>query len=827
MFSNAFDFGSPHWQDIRPHATTLSESTLLVCSECKYSLQYKDIYRCVNCSDEICMICSSCHAARVSFLATATAAVDISDCDTTPHDHTLLPPLSRLNHSETHIFAHFPNSITIMQQPTPKQFSFPVVLSIPQSMTRPALGPVTASASASAATSTSPVADHDRRRKQYNVISHAAICDQCEQQIHGVRYKCANCKDYDLCESCYSCRTRMLHTHHQSGSHIITHRHSKYHVFLCIVVPIPTPHSIGRAAVNMQLPLVDMKLEKNATLQQQLSPLNLYTIVEERRRRDELSAFLSFNLATSAQYRSALSESEASDSFTSHVESGRDAPSSCCGMNCPCLTTTVEVVCDGCDSEIKPHSQRFHCMQCENYDLCRACVDFGIAEDLHEQQHVFLLLTKPVDYLFNTEPESRLPDVSFFDHRQSTRHIDVHCMRCDQEICGVRWKCANCASSYDLCDHCFHEYHLLYDRSLDSLSPATATAASESATRLSTAVTVAESKLQYQTKSQLHDRNCHDFYRLPSALDSTFEFLLRAIHNLHPGPNSHATNAIESNGDAASTVTSSSSSTSRPLTLDPHFSIKPAKSHHLKDILVLEKRVFGDCCWGERMMRHMLAKRNSIGLVVIESDTPAAIMSNSCTTATASSSNCSSFMSSSKPLAHIPELIPCPSSIAPVRHAYIDEHAIAFMLCQIESSSKELAEHVAAIRQLMQHDQARKTRQYQTEADPSQHLTMTAKYLLNITQHHAQQHSHFDVLCISSIAVDTRFRGRGIGSSLLRHIKHMCRTQLSHVRAMILHVNCHNIVAQKLYKRHGFEIIRRELQYYDQKGDAYVMAALV
>jgi len=42
--------------------------------------------------------------------------------------------------------------------------------------------------------------------------AHRAVCDQCAFRIRGIRWKCNECPDYDLCDSCLS---KNLHSQHQ------------------------------------------------------------------------------------------------------------------------------------------------------------------------------------------------------------------------------------------------------------------------------------------------------------------------------------------------------------------------------------------------------------------------------------------------------------------------------------------------------------------------------------------------------------------------------------------------------------------------------------
>jgi hypothetical protein len=55
-----------------------------------------------------------------------------------------------------------------------------------------------------------------------NVV-HAAYCDNCNVTIRGIRYKCGNCEDFDLCEACEK----------------LPNVHNDEHIFVKIVKPLP------------------------------------------------------------------------------------------------------------------------------------------------------------------------------------------------------------------------------------------------------------------------------------------------------------------------------------------------------------------------------------------------------------------------------------------------------------------------------------------------------------------------------------------------------------------------------------------------------------
>lgn len=79
-----------------------------------------------------------------------------------------------------------------------------------------------------------------------------------------------------------------------------------------------------------------------------------------------------------------------------------------------------------------------------------------------------------------------------------------------------------------------------------------------------------------------------------------------------------------------------------------------------------------------------------------------------------------------------------------------------------------------------------------------------------------------DEVHISTLAVHPSYRRRGIGVSLLREVLSMAYAKGGVVAT--LEVRTSNEAAVHMYKRHGFEIAGRRLNYYqDNREDAWIM----
>jgi ribosomal-protein-alanine N-acetyltransferase len=77
---------------------------------------------------------------------------------------------------------------------------------------------------------------------------------------------------------------------------------------------------------------------------------------------------------------------------------------------------------------------------------------------------------------------------------------------------------------------------------------------------------------------------------------------------------------------------------------------------------------------------------------------------------------------------------------------------------------------------------------------------------------------------ISTIAVDPRFRGQGIGQLML--VKMIERALELDATLVSLEVRVSNFVAQNLYRKYGFKVVGRRPRYYsDNREDALIMTA--
>merc|ERR1712233_55491 len=88
-----------------------------------------------------------------------------------------------------------------------------------------------------------PDAQIDRESSPHNApVTHAAVCDKCEQNIVGVRYKCLSCPDYDLCSTC---EEQNAQEHFHSEEHVFAklyHRHSYWQVHRLMKANAQGPH---------------------------------------------------------------------------------------------------------------------------------------------------------------------------------------------------------------------------------------------------------------------------------------------------------------------------------------------------------------------------------------------------------------------------------------------------------------------------------------------------------------------------------------------------------------------------------------------------------
>ncbi|EFC47682.1 ubiquitin protein ligase [Naegleria gruberi] len=119
-----------------------------------------------------------------------------------------------------------------------------------------------------------------------------------------------------------------------------------------------------------------------------------------------------------------------------------------------------DVKCSGCRSNIS--GVRYHCVECEEYDLCEKCV--SKQGRVHSDLHLFLKIRRPVDCMPAMIPSLYTPRWRSTSQFKGNIHVGVKCDNCGvNPIKGIRYWCENC-ENFNLCEKCADTEFKYHDR---------------------------------------------------------------------------------------------------------------------------------------------------------------------------------------------------------------------------------------------------------------------------------------------------------------------------------------------------------------------------
>lgn len=236
----------------------------------------------------------------------------------------------------------------------------------------------------------------------YKQMTHMGItCDGCnKRRFPGVRFKCLECDDFDYCSSCI-CKSRAYEVHDPT-----------HHFF-----PISRPGSID-AYYRARQRLVDARLSE-----------------------------------TQAQSTSASPPREPMSPI--RVPTGQTSGD---------LPVHRNVFCDNCHDQVV--GIRHKCLDCPDYDLCSSCIAQPGLLATHGPRHQFFEIDRPGEVIVHTvfsdndevgAPRSPSPVESMEPVVIRAPSPIIHqakCNLCDSRIQGDRYKCMNCPD-FDTCSSCF------------------------------------------------------------------------------------------------------------------------------------------------------------------------------------------------------------------------------------------------------------------------------------------------------------------------------------------------------------------------------------
>jgi len=204
---------------------------------------------------------------------------------------------------------------------------------------------------------------HDEHRR-----IHPAICDACNSRIIGIRYKCNNCPDFDLCEACEPKAKEV---------------HDPSHVFNKIERPrCPYFNSSSSSSCS------NSTNSSNSNSEPKFPHRAICDACENR------IIGIRYKCANCADYDLCEScEPKAKEVHDpSHVFTKIERPRWCSYVNSSSSSPKVHpAICDACNKRII--GIRYKCSSCDDYDLCEACEPK--AKEIHNLEHEFVKITEP------------------------------------------------------------------------------------------------------------------------------------------------------------------------------------------------------------------------------------------------------------------------------------------------------------------------------------------------------------------------------------------------------------------------------------------------
>ncbi|KAH9929671.1 uncharacterized protein B0H18DRAFT_995683 [Fomitopsis serialis] len=283
-------------------------------------------------------------------------------------------------------------------------------------------------------------------------LSHPGItCDGCKlRNFYGIRYKCMDCNDFDLCNGCIS-STDVIKNHPQHAFHpVIESRVAQQQTHIGITCDGCGKRSMfGVRHKCLECPDYDLCTS---------------CICSGRQWDLHDGSHHFFPIATPSDMSRFDAARRTRSMVAAHTDSTRPMETTGLAM-AEEQPVHRNVICDVCNDVIV--GTRHKCLDCADYDLCSQCYAIPDVHSAHGSGHQFFAIDRPGEVIVHTVfsgDGERVPKASS-PQRQSRAESatpvreepvihSARCNLCESRISGERYKCLNCPD-FDTCSSCF------------------------------------------------------------------------------------------------------------------------------------------------------------------------------------------------------------------------------------------------------------------------------------------------------------------------------------------------------------------------------------